>query len=92
MLYINTPITHEDITKWLRTFTKFRAMVPDIENDEIRAEALAVVHAGLFLIAFAESRLQIDVSDEVYDRARELQRGVICRNASTKDEEATTQG
>lgn len=35
----------------------------------------ARMNDALFLVAFVESLLCIEVKDEVYDRARELQRG-----------------
>ena len=76
MEYSNTKITTEDVKQWIASFTKASIVINSLEclQDEIKDFLIGRLHESLFLVAYVESQLGIDVNDEVYDRARKLQR------------------
>lgn len=67
-------ITIADIEKWRETIEESRKIAKNsIDLVEIKTKLADVVHNMCFMVAYIESNLRIEVSDEVYDRARELQ-------------------
>lgn len=74
----NTDITAEDIHRWIEKFQNASEILERCteRNNGDKAYIRQALSDALFLVAFAESKLKIKVPDEVYGRARELQRGM----------------
>ena len=78
MSYGNTSITNEDVRQWIKDFTNAFDVIDHLEEKTSGDKAYLKYRMkdALFLVAYVESQLGIEVEDEVYDRARELQMGV----------------
>lgn len=75
-MYSNTTIKQADIDLWIMDFQAAKQILDSqcaFSKEEISFLRNRILDA-LFLVAFVESHLAIEVADEVYDRARELQR------------------
>ncbi len=78
MKYSDTKITNDDIRKWIEDFTNAFEVIDHLE-EKVNGDKSYLkhrMHDALFLVAYVESQLGIEVESEVYDRARELQMGV----------------
>lgn len=75
-MYTNTKITQADTIQWINDFQKAVQMLKreGVLSDMDKAFIRRRISDALFLVAYVESQLAIDVADEVYDRARALQR------------------
>ena len=76
MNWDNTPITCRDVIQWKHDFRNAKMVVDRMEERDVGDKAYLKnkMNDALFLVAFVESLLSIEVDDEVYNRARELQR------------------
>lgn len=72
----STDITQEDIRLWKRAIVKGKKALLDNSEDAIKESLSNVLSDMCFLVTFTESLLKIDVDQEVYDKAREMQRKV----------------
>lgn len=77
MSWDNTPITYGDVIQWRDDFQNAKDVIDHMEERTLgdKAYLKSRMNDALFLVAFIESLLCIEVKDGVYDRARELQRG-----------------
>ena len=68
----STDVTYEDIVLWKKRIKQAR----DAESPEDLVKVIHLMASDMcFLVALVESMLKIDVDQEVYDRARAMQRG-----------------
>ena len=68
----STDVTYEDIVLWKKRIKQAR----DAESPEDLVKVIRLMASDMcFLVALVESMLKIDVDQEVYDRARAMQRG-----------------
>lgn len=76
MTWDNTPITYRDVIQWKHDFQNAKKVIDHMEERTVGDKAYLKhkMDDALFLVAFVESLLSIEVEDEVYSRARELQR------------------
>lgn len=76
MNWDNTPITYQDVIQWKYDFQNAKAVIDHMEERTVgdKAHLKHKMDDALFLVAFVESLLSIEVDEEVYNRARELQR------------------
>lgn len=76
MIWNNTPITYRDVLQWKDDFQNAKAVIDHMleKTDGDKAYIKQRMNDALFLVAFVESLLSIEVDDIVYNRARELQR------------------
>lgn len=75
MRYSGTKITNEDVRQWIKDFTNAFDVIDHLE-EKVSGDKTYLKYRmkdALFLVAYVESQLGIEVDDEVYDRARELQ-------------------
>lgn len=72
----STDITQEDIRLWKRAIVKGKKALLDNSEDSIKESLSNVLSDMCFLVTFTESLLKIDVDQEVYDKARVMQRKV----------------
>lgn len=72
----STDITQEDIRLWKRAIVKGKKALLDNSEDAIKESLSNVLADMCFLVTFTESLLKIDVDQEVYDKARVMQRKV----------------
>lgn len=68
----STDVIYEDIVLWKERIKQAK----DAESPEDLAKVVSLMANDMcFLVALIESMLKIDVDQEVYDRARAMQRG-----------------
>ena len=68
----STDVIYEDIVLWKERIKQAK----DAESPEDLAKVVSIMANDMcFLVALIESMLKIDVDQEVYDRARAMQRG-----------------
>jgi hypothetical protein len=68
----STDVTYEDIVLWKKRIKQAK----DAESPEDLVKVVSLMANDMcFLVALIESMLKIDVDQEVYDRARAMQRG-----------------
>lgn len=68
----STDVIYEDIVLWKERIKQAK----DAESPEDLAKVVTLMANDMcFLVALIESMLKIDVDQEVYDRARAMQRG-----------------
>lgn len=68
----STDVTYEDIVLWKKRIKQAK----DAESPEDLVKVVGLMANDMcFLVALIESMLKIDVDQEVYDRARAMQRG-----------------
>ena len=68
----STDVTYEDIVLWKKRIKQAK----DAESPEDLVKVVDLMANDMcFLVALIESMLKIDVDEEVYDRARAMQRG-----------------
>ena len=72
----STDITQEDITLWKKDIIKAKKALDVNSEDAIKESLSFIVSDMCFLVTFTESLLKIEVDQEVYDKAREMQRQV----------------
>ena len=74
-MYSNKRITAEDIATWVAMFTKAIKVINRMDEKAPGDKHFIKdrMSDAMFLVAYAESTLAVEVSDEVYDRAVELQ-------------------
>ena len=75
-MYSNKTITTEDIATWIAMFTNAIKVINRMDEKAPGDKHFLKdrMSDAMFLVAYAESTLAVEVSDEVYDRAVELQR------------------
>lgn len=75
MRYSDTKITSEDVRKWIDDFANAIGVIDHLEEktsgDKMYLKGR--MRDALFLVAYVESQLGIEVESEVYDRAVQLQ-------------------
>lgn len=69
----STDITQEDIRLWKRAIVKGKTALLENSEDKIKESLSNILSDMCFLVTFTESLLKIDVEQEVYDKAREMQ-------------------
>lgn len=70
----STDVIYEDIVLWKERIKQAK----DAESPEDLAKVVSLMANDMcFLVALIESMLKIDVDQEVYDKARAMQRGEI---------------
>ena len=70
----STDITQEDIRIWKRAIIKGKKALINNSEDAIKESLSNILSDMCFMVTFTESLLKIDVDQEVYDKARELQK------------------
>lgn len=70
----STDITYQDIVEWKERIAKTKAAIKSDDVELVKRECGYLANDMAFLVVFAESLLKIEVDQEVYDKARELQR------------------
>lgn len=82
-----TKITSEDIRKWIDDFTNAIGVIDHLE-EKTSGDKMYLkrrMRDALFLVAYVESQLGIEVESEVYDRAIHLQHEALLER--TKESE-----
>lgn len=76
MSWQNTSITYRDVAEWQNEFQNAKAVIDHMEERTVGDKDYLKrrMNDALFLVAFVESLLCVEVEGEIYDRARELQR------------------
>lgn len=70
----STDVTYEDVVEWKNLIKRAK----DADAPEELAKYVVILADDMcFLVALVESMLKIDVDQEVYDKARAMQRGEI---------------
>lgn len=70
----STDITYKDIVEWKKRIAKAKEEAKSGNLERMRQELGYLANDMAFLVVFAESLLKIEVDQEVYDKARELQK------------------
>lgn len=75
-IYDNKKITADDIRIWIRDFKNSFDVIEHLEErTKGDKEYLKMrMNEALFLVAYIESKLSVEVEDNVFIRAKELQR------------------
>lgn len=69
----STDITYKDIVKWKERIAKAKDAIKSGDFERVKQECGYLANAMAFLVVFTESLLKIEVDQEVYDKAREMQ-------------------
>lgn len=70
----STDITYKDIVEWKERIAKTKDAIKTDDIERMKQECGYLANDMAFLVVFAESLLKIEVDQEVYDKARELQK------------------
>lgn len=70
----STDITYKDIVEWKERIAQAKEVAKSGDLESMEKELGYLANDMMFLVVFAESLLKIEVDQEVYDKARELQR------------------
>ncbi len=70
----STDITYKDIVEWKERIAKAKDALKSGDFERVEQECGYLVNDMAFLVVFTESLLKIEVDQEVYDKARELQK------------------
>lgn len=70
----STDITYKDIVEWKERITKVKDAIKSGNIERMKKECGYLANDFAFLVVFTESLLKIEVDQEVYDKARELQK------------------
>lgn len=71
-------IDYEDILEWKKRFEKAKEMLLTTHgvDNGVYKEFAYLLKDFIFLVSFVESQLYVECDDEVYVKAKELQKGV----------------
>ena len=70
----STDITYKDIVELKERITKVKVAIKSGDTELMKKECGYLANDFAFLVVFAEALLKIEVDQEVYDKARELQK------------------
>lgn len=70
----STDITYIDIVEWKERIARAKDAIESGNYERLKLECGYLANDMAFLVVFAESLLKIEVDQEVYDKARELQK------------------